>query len=293
MALLYLLQTSEPFLLAVVTVVSLAVGSFLNVVIYRLPMMMKKTWRSECCEFLEISNDEEAVDERKFNLATPASHCPACNHKITVLENIPVLSYLWLRGKCSNCGIAISIRYPSIEVLTGAMSFVITLYFGYGAQLIPLLILTWSLIALSFIDIDHQLLPDDITLPVMWLGILCNMFAVFTDIYASVAGAMLGYMSLWSIYILFKLVTGKEGMGHGDFKLLALLGAWMGWQSLPMIIILSSVCGAIVGSSMIVFKGHDRQTAIPFGPYLAMAGWIALVWGEQITGAYNSWFMVP
>ena len=292
MSFLQLLQSNETLLLVTVTVIGLAVGSFLNVVIYRLPLMMKRTWRSECCEFLEIEN-KAGEESENFNLLKPASHCPHCNHRITALQNIPVLSYLLLRGKCSNCGAAISIRYPSIEILTGAMSFIITLYFGYGTQLIPLLILTWSLIALSFIDIDHQLLPDDITLPVMWLGILCNMFAVFTDIYASVAGAMLGYMSLWSIYILFKLVTGKEGMGHGDFKLLALLGAWMGWQSLPMIVILSSVCGAIVGSGMIIFRGHDRQTAIPFGPYLAMAGWITLVWGEQITGAYNSWFMVP
>ena len=292
MSFLQLLQSNETLLLITVTIIGLAVGSFLNVLIYRLPLMMKKAWRSECCEFLEIENKTDE-DSAGFNLLKPASHCPQCSHKISALENIPVLSYLMLKGKCSNCGTSISIRYPAIEFLTGVMSFIVTMYFGYGPQLIPLLILTWSLIALSFIDIDHQLLPDDITLPIMWLGILCNMFALYTDIYASIAGAMLGYMSLWSIYILFKLVTGKEGMGHGDFKLLALLGAWMGWQSLPMIVILSSVCGAIVGSSMILFRGHDRQTAIPFGPYLAMAGWIALIWGNQLSSAYHNWFMVP
>ena len=291
MSLLQLLQSSEPFLLTVVFVFALAVGSFLNVVIYRLPLMMKRAWRSECCEFLEIKNENEQDSVQSFNLAKPASHCPSCQHKITALENIPVLSYLFLKGKCSECKTPISIRYPAIELLTGLMSLIVAWNFGYGVHLIPLLLLTWSLIALSFIDIDHQLLPDDITLPVLWLGILCNMFTLYTDIYSSVAGAMLGYMSLWSIYILFKLITGKEGMGHGDFKLLALLGAWMGWQSLPMIVILSSVCGAVVGTSMIVFRGHDRQTAIPFGPYLAMAGWIALIWGSQLTSAYNSWFL--
>ena len=293
MSLLELFQYNQALLLVTVTVLGLAVGSFLNVVIYRLPLMMKRTWRNECCEFLEVPNEQGADESDKFNLLVPRSHCPLCQHKITALENIPFFGYLFLRGKCSNCKSAISIRYPAIELLSGLMSFIVALYFGYGAHLLPLLLLTWSLIALSFIDIDHQLLPDDITLPILWLGILCNMFSLYTDIYASVAGAMLGYMSLWSIYILFKIITGKEGMGHGDFKLLALLGAWMGWQALPMIVILSSVCGAIVGTSMIVFRGHDRQTAIPFGPYLAMAGWIALIWGDQLANAYNSWFMVP
>lgn len=290
MQLLDLLQSSFPFLLAVVSVVGLAVGSFLNVVIYRLPLMMQKTWRSECCEFLKIENTDNSQDE-KFNLLTPRSRCPHCQHQIKAWENIPVLSYLVLKGRCSGCASPISLRYPAIELLTGVLSFTVAWYFGYGPQLIPLLILTWALIALSFIDIDHQLLPDDITLPILWLGILCSMFTLYVDIYASIAGAMVGYLCLWTIYILFKLLTGKEGMGHGDFKLLALLGAWMGWQMLPLIVILSSLCGAVVGTSMILFRGHDRQTAIPFGPYLAMAGWIALIWGQQLSNAYNSWLI--
>ncbi len=254
--------------------------------------MMQNAWRKECCEFLEIKEDGD-VKEEHYSLILPNSHCPACQHKIRVWENIPVISYLFLRGKCSACQTSISLRYPAIEFLSGLLSLIVAWHFGFELQVIPALLLTWALIALSFIDIDHQLLPDDITLPFLWLGLLCNLFAVFTDTYSSLIGAMAGYMVLWLVYISFKIVTGKEGMGHGDFKLLAMLGAWMGWQILPLTIILSSFCGAIIGLSMIVFGGHDRKQAIPFGPYLALAGWIALIWGQDISMAYNSWMLNP
>lgn len=275
-----------------VTLLGLVVGSFLNVVIYRLPKMMLTAWRQECCEFMEL-NEGGKVEDEKYNLIFPFSSCPQCQHKIRPWENIPVISYLLLNGKCSSCRARISIRYPAIELLSGILSLVIAWHFGLGLQLIPALLLTWALIALSFIDIDHQLLPDDITLPFLWLGLLISLFTIFIDAKASLVGAMAGYMVLWLVYISFKIVTGKEGMGHGDFKLLALLGAWLGWQALPLIIILSSFCGAIIGISMIVFGGHDRKQAIPFGPYLAMAGWIALVWGHEISAVYNSWLINP
>ena len=290
MQLLDFLHSSALALNTTVTITGMMVGSFLNVVIYRLPVMMQKGWREECCEFLEIENEHQADDEA-FNLVTPRSRCPNCQHAIKAWENIPLISYLLLGGRCKACQKPISLRYPSIEVLTGILSLVVVLHFGYSAQLIPALLLTWALVALSFIDFDHQLLPDDITLPFLWLGLLCNLFGLFTHIYSSVIGAIAGYMILWLIYITFKILTGKEGMGHGDFKLLALLGAWMGWEILPLTIILSSLCGAIVGISLIVFASHDRKKAIPFGPYLSMAGWIALIWGEQILASYDQWLM--
>lgn len=292
MFLLNFLQSNTNAFYITITLLGLIVGSFLNVVIYRLPKMMLTAWRKECCEFMELNEDGESEDE-KYNLVFPCSRCPQCQHKIRPWENIPVFSYLFLTGKCSSCRTRISIRYPAIELLSGILSLIIAWHFGLSLQLIPALLLTWALIALSFIDIDHQLLPDDITLPFLWLGLLCNLFAIFTDVYSSLIGAMAGYMALWLVYIAFKIVTGKEGMGHGDFKLLALLGAWLGWQALPLIIILSSFCGAIIGVSMILFGGHDRKQAIPFGPYLAMAGWIALIWGHEIGAAYNSWLVNP
>ena len=290
MQLLEFLQSSTIALNTTVTITGMMVGSFLNVVIYRLPLMMQKGWRQECCEFLEIDNEKEQDDEA-FNLVTPRSRCPNCQHAIKAWENIPVISYLVLRGRCSSCQQSISLRYPSIEALTGLLSLVVVLHFSYSPQLIPALLLTWALVALSFIDFDHQLLPDDITLPFLWLGLLCNLFGLFTDIYSSVIGAIAGYMILWLIYITFKILTGKEGMGHGDFKLLSLLGAWMGWEVLPLTIILSSLCGALVGISLIMFTSHDRRTAIPFGPYLSMAGWIALIWGAEIMAGYDKWLM--
>ena len=291
MQLLEFLQSSTIALNTTVTITGMMVGSFLNVVIYRLPLMMQKGWRQECCEFLEIDNEKEQDDEA-FNLVTPRSRCPHCQHAIKAWENIPVISYLVLRGRCSSCQQSISLRYPSIEALTGLLSLVVVLHFSYSPQLIPALLLTWALVALSFIDFDHQLLPDDITLPFLWLGLLCNLFGLFTDIYSSVIGAIAGYMILWLIYITFKILTGKEGMGHGDFKLLAMLGAWLGWQPLLVVILTSSLVGAIIGISMILMRRTDRGTQIPFGPYLAAAGWMTLLWGEDLMGFYGNLFAV-
>ncbi len=285
MSLIIDLFTSQPtFYLVTVFIFSLLVGSFLNVVILRLPVMMKKEWREECCEFLELENTQAA--QESFNLVFPRSRCPKCGHLITALENIPVISYLFLKGRCSECGTKIPIRYPAIELLTALMSVCVAFYFGVTIQALFAIFLTWALISLSIIDIDEQLLPDNITLPVMWLGIALNVFGVFTTLQASVLGAIFGYGSLWIVYIVFKLVTGKEGMGHGDFKLLALLGAWFGWQVLPLVIVMSSLVGAIIGISMVIFKSHDRTVPIPFGPYLAIAGWISMIWGSYIMSAY-------
>lgn len=282
------LQQYTLFYYLVVIISGLAVGSFLNVVILRLPKMMEKEWRRECCRLLEISGKDDA-EERKFNLNTPASHCPACGHGITALENIPVLSYVLLRGKCSACGARISPRYPIIEMVSAATALLVAMHFGVGMQALLAAVLSWALIALSVIDLDYQLLPDDITLPFLWLGVLANMFGVFTDVYSSLFGVMAGYLSLWLVYMAFKLATGKEGMGYGDFKLLAMLGAWLGWQMLPLIIILSSAVGAVVGISLILFRSHGRSEPIPFGPYLAAAGWLALLYGSTLMHAYYRW----
>lgn len=267
----------------IITILGLLIGSFLNVVIHRVPMMMQKEWHRDCCELLEIENQEKS---ESYNLIKPNSHCPKCKSEIKPWQNIPIISYLILRGKCANCSTPISIRYPLIEAITALLSGIIAWQFGATDQAFALLLMTWALIALTMIDIDHQLLPDNITLPLMWLGILLNTQGIFTDLPSSVWGAMAGYMSLWSVYWLFKLLTGKEGMGFGDFKLLAALGAWLGWQALPLIIILSSFVGAAIGIIGILVQGKDKSTPIPFGPYLAIAGWIAFLWGEQITMAY-------
>ena len=228
-------------------------------------------------------------EDSGLSLAKPRSRCPDCGHTIRFYENIPVLSYLWLRGKCSSCRHPISLRYPLIELLTAVLSAVIAWHFGFGWQAGAALLLTWALIALSMIDVDHQLLPDSITMPFLWLGLTLSLFPVFADMRSSLIGAIAGYLSLWTIYQLFRLLTGKEGMGFGDFKLLALLGAWMGWQSLPMIVLLSSAVGAVLGISMILIQGRDRHQPIPFGPYLAVAGWITLLWGEQMSSSYLRW----
>ncbi len=268
--------------LTVSLLLGLMVGSFLNVVIYRLPVMMQREWESQCAELAGETSSALPV----FNLSTPRSRCPLCQHAIAAIENIPVISYLFLKGRCRGCGVGISKRYPIIEALTGLMSVVVAWHFGFSWACLGALLLTWSLIALTFIDLDHQLLPDKITLPLVWLGILFNLFTQFTDLTSSVVGAMAGYLVLWSIYHLFRLVTGKEGMGYGDFKLLAALGAWMGWQYLPMIVLLSSLVGAVVGISLVLLKNHQRDIPIPFGPYLAAAGWIALIWGEKLNQFY-------
>lgn len=284
------LQQHLLFYYFIAVISGLVVGSFLNVVILRLPRMMEQQWRQECRQLLEIEESPvEAV--QKFNLNTPASHCPSCGHGITALENIPVLSYLFLRGKCSACGTRISPRYPVIEALSGAATLLVAMHFGVTSQALLGALLTWALIALSVIDLDHQLLPDDITLPFLWLGILANMYGVFTGVYSSLFGVMGGYLSLWAVYKAFKLLTGKEGMGYGDFKLLAMLGAWLGWQMLPLIVILSSAVGAAVGIGLILFRRHGRTEPIPFGPYLAAAGWLALLYGDTMMSAYLNWAM--
>jgi len=277
---------NSPYLLtALACLIGLLVGSFLNVVIYRLPIMMQRNWRKECTEYLQIDSTETEYQE-PFNLVFPLSRCPSCKTPIRPYQNIPVISYLFLKGQCATCSHPISSRYPVIEVLTAITSAIVAWHFGDTPQTVFALMLTWSLIALSFIDIDHQLLPDSITLPVLWLGLFLSLFGIYTDTHASIIGAIAGYTVLWSVFHLFKLATGKEGMGYGDFKLLALFGAWLGWQYLPVIILLSSLVGAIIGLSMIIIVKRDHNIPIPFGPYLAVAGWIALLWGNDLNHFY-------
>tara|TARA_R110002110_G_scaffold177902_1_gene382611 strand:+ start:53638 stop:54498 length:861 start_codon:yes stop_codon:yes gene_type:complete len=261
----------------------LVVGSFLNVVIYRLPLMLQAQWRRDCCELLE---QPAPADEPSLSLAVPNSHCPACKAPVRPWQNIPVVSYLALGGKCASCGVRISPRYPVVELLTGLLTLWLGLHYGPGLPLLGAVLLTWALIALTLIDYDTQLLPDDITLPLLWLGLAFNLGGTFVPLADAVLGAIAGYGILWSVYWLFRLLTGKEGMGYGDFKLLAALGAWLGWQVLPLIILLSSVVGAVVGLALMVIKRRGREVPIPFGPYLAAAGWLGLVWGEQILAAW-------
>lgn len=271
-------------LAAAAGLLGLCVGSFLNVVIHRLPKMMEQEWHTQCAE---LRGEEPPVAGEQLSLSSPRSRCPSCGHQITAFENIPLISYLLiLRGKCSGCQAPISLRYPVIEALTGLLSAYVAWHFGPTIQAAGALVLIWALIALAAIDIDTQLLPDSITLPLLWLGLAINLWGNYTDLPSAVTGAMLGYLALWSVFWLFKLATGKEGMGYGDFKLLAALGAWLGWQMLPVIILLSSVVGAIVGIALIVASRHGRNVPIPFGPYLAAAGAIALFWGATITQNY-------
>lgn len=285
MELFYLLQHNTAFFIALVGVGGLLVGSFLNVVIYRLPIMMQRSWRSECVAYLELENSEPV--QEPFNLLVPMSNCPHCNTKIRCFHNIPVFSYVFMRGKCAYCKKPISMRYPLIEIFTCIISVIVAWRFGYGAQTFYALLLSWALIALTFIDIDHQLLPDSITLPMLWLGLLLSLNNIYTDSNSSILGAVFGYLSLWLVYHMFKLFTGKEGMGYGDFKLFSLFGAWLGWQYLPIIILLSSLVGAVIGILMIILVKKDRNVPIPFGPYLAGAGWLALLWGNSI----NQWYL--
>ncbi len=260
------------------------VGSFLNVVIHRLPIMMEREWQAQC---EELANPEAAPrPSEPYNLAVPTSSCPGCGHKIRAWENIPLLSYLLLRGKCAGCGAPISFRYPLIEAVTTTLSAFVAWHFGFGWEAAAALLLTWALVPLTVIDIDHQLLPDAITLPFLWIGLGLSLFALFTPPESAILGAIVGYLALWSVYWGFKLLTGKEGMGYGDFKLLAMLGAWLGWQVLPVIILLSSLVGAVIGIGMILILGRDKSIPIPFGPYLAIAGWITLIWGQDLTQAY-------
>lgn len=270
------------FILLGTAFLGLCVGSFLNVVIHRLPRMMEREWREQCAAL----NGESPPDEARLSLSFPRSRCPACGHPISASENVPIVSYLLLRGRCSGCSARISPRYPMIEALTCLLSVLTVWHFGFSLSAGAALILIWSLIALTFIDFDTQLLPDAITLPLLWLGLLFNLFGGFASLPSAVIGAMAGYLSLWSVYWLFKLATGKEGMGYGDFKLLAALGAWLGWQMLPCIILLSSLVGAVIGISLIILAKRGREVPMPFGPYLACAGLIALFWGRPLTQAY-------
>ena len=288
----WLSQWNVPwFYLSLALVVGLLVGSFLNVVIYRLPKMMERGFRQECCEFLEQPQLNDTTGNKEaFNLAIPGSRCGSCNSAIKPWHNIPVLSYLLLKGRCASCNAGYSARYPIVEFITGILSLLMLLHFGLNTQGILALVFLWSLICLTMIDIDTQLLPDSITLPLLWCGLIANSFNVYVPLIDSLWGAAAGYLSLWSIYWLFKLITGKEGMGFGDFKLLAALGAWMGWQILPMIIILSSFVGAAIGIAGILILGRNKNIPIPFGPYLAIAGGLAFIWGEQLLAGYLAFF---
>ena len=273
------LQQAPELFIALVFLLGLMVGSFLNVAIHRLPRMMEADWKSQCAAL----NGETLPARPAYNLWTPRSACPHCGHAITPLENIPLISWLWLRGRCSACEAPISVRYPVVELLTGLLSAAVAWKFGLGVAALGGILFVWVLVTLAFIDLDTTYLPDDLTFPLLWGGLLLNLFGTLTSLESAVIGAMAGYLSLWLVFWLFKLATGKEGMGYGDFKLLAALGAWLGWEMLPVTILLSSVVGAIVGLLMIVLVKHDRRVPIPFGPYLAGAGVFALFFGREIT----------
>ena len=281
-----LLLVEPALFVGLVFLFSLLIGSFLNVVIHRLPKMMEADWHAQCAEL----RGETLPDAPRYSLWLPRSACPKCGHQITALENIPLLSWLWLRGRCSACRTTISIRYPVVELLTALLSAAVAWKWGVTMQTLGALMLVWALVALAVIDLDTTLLPDSLTLPLVWLGLLFNLNGTFASLPDAVVGAMAGYGVLWSVYWLFKLATGKEGMGFGDFKLLAAIGAWLGWQMLPVTLLLSSVVGAAVGVAMIVFIKHDKRMPIPFGPYLAGGGLVALFFGADLTQAYLAQF---
>ena len=276
---------AQPGLSIALGVLGLVVGSFLNVVIHRLPKMMERQWERECAEFVgEEFRGEELHESKPYTLAFPGSHCPSCGAEITAFQNIPVLSYLFLRGRCANCGVAISVRYPLVELLTAAIWILCGLSFGVSNALAAAMLLTAVLISLTAIDLDHQLLPDSLTLPLLWVGLLINIDATFVSLESAVLGAAFGYLCLWSVYWLFKIITGKEGMGYGDFKLLAALGAWFGLSALPTIVLLSSLVGAVIGMALIVTGRQRRETPMPFGPFLAGAGLIHLFYPDVLIG---------
>ena len=294
MEIIDLLAAHPTLFVVLVGLFSLLVGSFLNVVIYRLPIMMERDWRQQATEILATDSGQASTQEAsapKFNLVVPRSACPNCGAQITALQNIPVFSFLFLGGKCAACKAKISVRYPIIEFATAILSIIVATKFGFTWYTAAALVMTWCLVALSVIDFDHQLLPDQITLPLVWMGLLLSLFATADspfapDMRSSIIGGAGGYLSLWSVYWLFKLLTGKEGMGYGDFKLLAAFGTWLGWQPLLLIVLLSAFAGAVIGVGLIVIRGRDRNIPIPYGPYLAIAGWIAMLWGDQIIGSY-------
>jgi len=281
-----LLENSPAALVAAAVVSGLLVGSFLNVVIHRLPKMLERQWRAECADL----TGAEPVPAERYDLVVPRSACPQCGHRITALENVPIASYIALGGKCSGCGVPISPRYPVVEGLSGALSGYIAWRYGWSPALFGALIFAWAMIALAFIDFDTFFLPDSITLPLLWTGLLFNLGGTFTDLNSAVVGAAGGYLALWSVFWAYKLVTGKEGMGYGDFKLLAAIGAWLGWKMLPLVILLSSLVGAVIGLGLIAFARHGRDVPIPFGPYLVIAGLTALFWGEPLTRQYLNLF---
>ncbi|HXS50894.1 MAG TPA: A24 family peptidase [Usitatibacter sp.] len=282
MDVLALLQESPAWLLATVAVVGLCVGSFLNVVIHRLPRMMEAQWRAECAAL----DGREPAPVEAFNLVTPRSRCPSCGAQITALQNIPVVSWLALRGRCASCRAPISVRYPAVELAAGLLAMLLAWRLGYSAALALALVYGWALLALTFIDLDTQLLPDDITLPLLWLGLIANAFGLFTDLRSAVMGAAAGYLVLWLVYWAFRLLAKKEGMGYGDFKLLAAIGAWTGWQVLPVAIVVAAGLGAILGSLSLWLSRKGADTRIPFGPYLALGGIVALLWGRAAVVAW-------
>ena len=293
---LELLATSPATLLGTALVLGLCVGSFLNVVIYRLPVMLERQWRAQCAEYTHTGTGGAApVPEAAFNLIVPRSTCPACRARIRARDNIPLLSWLLLRAKCAGCGAPISARYPLVELLTGVLSAAVGWRFGFDWSTVGALLLTWFLVALTFIDVDHQLLPDNLTLLLLWLGLALSLFighanGVPPDLRSSVLGVLIGYLSLWSVYHLFRLATGKEGMGYGDFKLLSALGAWLGWKPLLPVVLIAAVLGAVTGILLIVLRRHDRARPIAFGPFLALAGWLMLMWGPTLIEHYLALF---
>jgi leader peptidase (prepilin peptidase)/N-methyltransferase len=275
---------SPPLLYGTAILFGLIIGSFLNVVILRLPKMMQAAWESDCASLAGTPAAESATPTP--SLTRPPSSCPHCGHRIRPLENIPLISYLVLRGRCSACHQPIGLRYPAIELLSAALTLAVVVQFGLSPQTLPALILTWCLIALAVIDLDTQLLPDRITLPLVWFGLILSLFGVFAGSADAIIGAVAGYLTLWTVFHVFRLLTGKEGMGYGDFKLLAVFGAWLGWASLPQILLLSALTGAVVGVGLIISGRHARGEPMPFGPFIAAAGWISLMWGDQINAAY-------
>ena len=278
------LASSPGLLLFATVLLGLIVGSFLNVVILRLPRMMEQAWRQEAREILELP----PADEPALSLLRPASTCPQCGTAIRPWHNVPVLGWLWLRGRCASCSTRISVQYPLVELASGVLAGLCAMKFGWSAQLAAALVFTWVLLTLAVIDLRTTLLPDNLTLPLLWLGLGLSLVPVFASPEAAIVGALAGYLSLWFVFQGFKLLTGKEGMGYGDFKLLAAIGAWLGWSALPMVILLSSLVGAVVGIGMILLLRHDRRVPIPFGPYLAAAGWLGMMYGETLKGAYFS-----
>jgi len=294
MSVLDLLSSSAAAFIVTCLVLGLVVGSFLNVVVYRVPVMLERQWREQCAELAggaDVAPASKPVE--RFNLLVPRSACPSCKAPITALQNVPVLSYVLLKGRCGHCGAPIGIRYPIVEALTGVLSAAVAWKYGYGWPALAALVLTWFLVALTFIDIDHQLLPDSMTLPLVWLGLLLSLYApqqgiaaIPVDMHSSIVGAVAGYLSLWSVYHLFRLLTGKEGMGYGDFKLFAALGAWMGWKMLLPIILIAALVGAASGIALIAFGGRNRSIPIAFGPFLAAAGWLMLMFGPELVTSY-------